>query len=1129
MPISTRLLILLFIVGLTATGFYAAFLMTGERASANTPADKQAPMQSAPYLARGSRIPWQDGSYFLSGINYPQYMYYGGDIATLSSVDPDCNWSYSSAFDYRAIDADFAEMQASGVHVVRWWLFGDGRGAPEFDLNRMVTGFDATFFDHMDQAMEIAAHHNIYIIWSLWDFLAFEHGNWLCGGTALGDLYSSIDKLPPEERDALMAHLKIAQSAPEGWVPGSAGQAGGQSCMINAGGHRNLVTDTSAGGAQDSFFNNALIPMLRRYANNRNIIGWEIMNEPEWALNQNEYTGQNPTVQEPVDVSQMRAFFQRFTQAVHAYAPRQYATVGSASLKFMGFGQYLQPGIWSGLGFDYYGAHYYGWMDSSFNNGSPMSIDYNTTQSRLDAPVVIGEMPANGGTAPVYLPSVRRSVTETTSLALRYICTAYAPGGDPPCTRPYTATIEYYNPNGTLSLTQSVVLQPYGGWSGQVPDGAGTFAGAARILSNGPVAAAVTQTGMLWAGEEAAYTGQDQANQTTWLPVVTNLGTHRSRIAVQNPGVHAAAVTVRYYNAAGTAVLTDNFSVPPRGSALVDPLLQGARPGPPAGFQGSAIVIGNRPLIVTAYELDPQLGSDAYNGEGQGYQHAVYLPSVRNSGTGGDPTLYVQNPCCGAAHMTVSYNDSAGTQVASQALTLPEFGSAVVQPQSVLPGGFQGSAIITSDQYPAAVMRSVTTNGSTSTVELYAGTQNPDQRLHLPGIHSPNGSSGQDTTFTVQNVSQSSPITVWLYLNDNSGGTPYFNNSITIPPLGEWTATASSLPGVPAGFNGTAEILWPWPNGWSQGFPLMATALNLDGAHTSGSAYRGIVSHSQYWAVTQYTPGQLLEGIYGKHWAGALAWSFYDQGTGTWDDFHDASDAFDAAHPADVRIGQSIFTPIPTPANSATATALAATNTPAYGNTATATAVAQITGTPQPPCATCSITFSDVHSTDYFYAAVQYLSCAGAISGYSDGTFRPYNNTTRGQLSKIVVLAEGWAIDTHGGPHFSDVPTSNAFYTYIETAYNHNIISGYSDGTFRWGNNVTRAQLSKIVVNAKGWAIDTHGGPHFSDVPSSNAFYTYIETAYNHGIISGYSDGTFRWGNNATRGQIAKIVYNAGQ
>jgi hypothetical protein len=51
--------------------------------------------------------------------------------------------------------------------------------------------------------------------------------------------------------------------------------------------------------------------------------------------------------------------------------------------------------------------------------------------------------------------------------------------------------------------------------------------------------------------------------------------------------------------------------------------------------------------------------------------------------------------------------------------------------------------------------------------------------------------------------------------------------------------------------------------------------------------------------------------------------------------------------------------------------------------------------------------------------------------------------------------------------------------------------------------------------------------PTFTDVPTTNPFYPYIETAYLHAIISGYSDRTFRPQNNATRGQIAKIVHNA--
>jgi beta propeller repeat protein len=175
----------------------------------------------------------------------------------------------------------------------------------------------------------------------------------------------------------------------------------------------------------------------------------------------------------------------------------------------------------------------------------------------------------------------------------------------------------------------------------------------------------------------------------------------------------------------------------------------------------------------------------------------------------------------------------------------------------------------------------------------------------------------------------------------------------------------------------------------------------------------------------------------------------------------------------------------------------------------------------------CTANYSDVLPTDYFYTPVQWLACRGVLSGYADHTFRPGNYPTRGQLSKLVVLGEGWPTDTTGGPHFSDVPTDYVYYSVIETAVNHGIISVYADHTVRPGADVTRGQLCKIIVGAQGWAIDTTGGPHFTDVPPGSPFYTFVETAVNHGIISGYADHTFRPGNSATRGQIAKIVYGA--
>jgi len=186
-----------------------------------------------------------------------------------------------------------------------------------------------------------------------------------------------------------------------------------------------------------------------------------------------------------------------------------------------------------------------------------------------------------------------------------------------------------------------------------------------------------------------------------------------------------------------------------------------------------------------------------------------------------------------------------------------------------------------------------------------------------------------------------------------------------------------------------------------------------------------------------------------------------------------------------------------------------------------------------------------VLSSDYFYQGVTWLYCHGAISGYSDNTFRPYNNTTRGQMVKIVVLAYGIPIYSPTSPTFKDTAANSPFYQYVETAAHSNIVSGYNCGGpgepcpgvyFRPNNLVTRGQLSKIIVVAARWSLLNPVTAHFNDVPRNSTFYTYIETAFCHQVISGYDCGGpgepcpgnwFRPGNNATRGQISKIVYNA--
>lgn len=182
--------------------------------------------------------------------------------------------------------------------------------------------------------------------------------------------------------------------------------------------------------------------------------------------------------------------------------------------------------------------------------------------------------------------------------------------------------------------------------------------------------------------------------------------------------------------------------------------------------------------------------------------------------------------------------------------------------------------------------------------------------------------------------------------------------------------------------------------------------------------------------------------------------------------------------------------------------------------------------------------YSDVPPGSTFYSYIECLSNRRAVSGLynwvddnHNDEFRPGEAITRAQAIKAIVRAMGFPLLFPTTPTFTDVPRSSIYYRYIETAVARGIISGYQDHTFRPEANLTRGQMSKVIVNAGisryGWQIDTTGGPHFIDVPVNQTFYVFIETAYNRGIINGYANGYFYPGNNTTRGQFAKMLAQA--
>jgi plastocyanin len=159
----------------------------------------------------------------------------------------------------------------------------------------------------------------------------------------------------------------------------------------------------------------------------------------------------------------------------------------------------------------------------------------------------------------------------------------------------------------------------------------------------------------------------------------------------------------------------------------------------------------------------------------------------------------------------------------------------------------------------------------------------------------------------------------------------------------------------------------------------------------------------------------------------------------------------------------------------------------------------------------------------------------------ANGTFERVFDTPGTYKYYCTVHGEfmtGYIVVQNSGGRFTDVAPSNTFYPYIVCLADRSVISGYPDGTFRASSPVTRGQLAKIIANSAGFG-DAPAGQTFADVAPGDPFYLYVERIASRGIIGGYVCGGagepcgtgnkpyFRPGDNASRGQIAKIVAGA--
>ena len=237
-------------------------------------------------------------------------------------------WGNGASRHPNFVRTNFDYFRQAGAKVIRVELLADGRTM--FDEVGHVTGYSDRFREDVRTFLDIAYEEGIKIEFTLLDFLIagkpeYVKGVWLRGRGA-------------------------------------------------------IITNETL---KEEFDNEFLRPFLVEFGNHPAIIGFDVMNEPEWILNQTdggdwEHADDKTKPIEPIPIESWRNFINNCIDLIRTYAPGKFVTVG-VSIKFMASVE--------DLNIDYFAFHYYSSMGNLIDyvpkipTGKPWSLEEYPTHN----------------------------------------------------------------------------------------------------------------------------------------------------------------------------------------------------------------------------------------------------------------------------------------------------------------------------------------------------------------------------------------------------------------------------------------------------------------------------------------------------------------------------------------------------------------------------------------------------------------------------------------------------------------------------------------------------------------------------------------------------------------------------
>lgn len=173
--------------------------------------------------------------------------------------------------------------------------------------------------------------------------------------------------------------------------------------------------------------------------------------------------------------------------------------------------------------------------------------------------------------------------------------------------------------------------------------------------------------------------------------------------------------------------------------------------------------------------------------------------------------------------------------------------------------------------------------------------------------------------------------------------------------------------------------------------------------------------------------------------------------------------------------------------------------------------------------------FTDVKETDWYYNTLVSIVEKGIIDGYPDGTFKPQNNITKAEFTKVIIAA----LETEIVEGNSFVDTNEHWAKdIINTVVENQIIDRLEYGdNFNPDKNITRVEMAKMIVRALG--LDEEAKKKQGEITSflddlaiTNADKGYVIIAAENEVIKGYQDRTFKPDGEATRAEAAQMLVN---